>query len=112
MGALSVECSPFGCLFPYQFIGMFGPGQVAHLGASVSALQGLARQRVPEAEAAVGGASTRCQQPVLVGGPRDGLDRRKVVTVLLHWEQTGAVPHQQLEGTREQRGRQLLEVLL
>lgn len=35
---------------------MLGPGQVADLRAGVCALQGLARQSVPEADAAVGGA--------------------------------------------------------
>ena len=46
------------CVCPHQFVSMFGPGQVAHLRAGVGALQRLTRQRVPEAQAAVGGAAT------------------------------------------------------
>lgn len=78
---------------------MFGPGQVADLRARVGALQRLTRQRVPEAEAPVGGAAPRRQQPVLVRRPGDRLHRRQVVAVLLHWEEAGAVPHQQLRGS-------------
>lgn len=85
---------------PHQFIGVFGPGQVADLRARVGALQRLTRQRVPEAKAAVGGAAPRRQQPVLVRRPGDRLHRRQVVAVLLHWEEAGAVPHQQLWGSR------------
>lgn len=42
---------------PHQFVGMFGPGQVADLGAGICALQGLTSQGVPEAQAAIGGAA-------------------------------------------------------
>ena len=45
------------CLLPHQFIGVFGPCQVADLGASVCALQRLTRQSVPEAQATVGSAA-------------------------------------------------------
>lgn len=37
---------------------------------------------------------------MLVRGPGDGLHRRQVVAVLLHREEAGAVPHQQLWGSR------------
>lgn len=86
----------------YQFVGVLGPGQVADLGAGVGALQRLARQRVPEADAAVGGAPARCQQPVLVGRPGDGLHRRQVLRVLLHREHTRVVPHQQLRRDKQE----------
>lgn len=56
----------------YQLISVLGPGQVADLRAGVCALQRLARQCVPEADAAVGRAASRGQQAVLVGGPGDG----------------------------------------
>lgn len=81
---------------PHQLVGVFGPRQVADLGACVRALERLTRQRVPEAQAAVGGAAPGRQQPVLVWGPGDGLHGRQVVAVLLHGEEAGAVPHQQL----------------
>lgn len=57
---------------PHQLISVLGPGQVADLRPSVCALQGLACQCVPEADAAVGGAPAGGQQPVLVRGPGDG----------------------------------------
>lgn len=84
------------CAPPHQLVGVFGPCQVADLGAGVGALQRLTRQSVPESQAAVGGAPAGRQQPVLVGGPGDGLHSRQVVAVLLHGEQAGAVPYQQL----------------
>lgn len=56
----------------HQLIGVLGPGQVADLRPSVRALQRMARQRVPEADAAVGRAASRGQQAVLVGRPGDG----------------------------------------
>lgn len=56
----------------YQLISVLGPGQVADLRPSVCALQRLARQCVPEADAAVSSAASRGQQAVLVGGPGDG----------------------------------------
>lgn len=56
----------------HQLISVLGPSQVADLGPGVGALQRLARQRVPEADAAVGGAPSGGQQAVLVGGPGDG----------------------------------------
>lgn len=34
---------------PHQLVGVFGPRQVADLGARVCALERLTRQRVPEA---------------------------------------------------------------
>lgn len=86
---------------PHQLVGVLGPGQVADLGARVCALERLTRQRVPEAQAAVGGPAPRRQQPVLVRRPGDGLDRRQVVAVLLHGQEAGAVPHQQLDEVSE-----------
>lgn len=78
----------------YQFVGVLGPGQVADLGACVGALQGLACQGVPEADAAVGSAPSRRQQAMLMGGPSDGLHRSQVLCVLLHRDNTGVVPYQ------------------
>ena len=72
---------------------MFGPGQVADLGAGVGALQRLAGQRVPEADAAVGRAAAAGQQAVLVRRPGDGLHRSQVLCVLLHRQHAGVVPH-------------------
>jgi len=98
---LSLNCA---CAYPHQFVGVFRPRQVADLGAGVGALQRLTRQSVPEAQAAVGGAAPRHEQPVLVGGPGDGLHCGQVVTVLLHREKAGAVPHQQLGRRRQGMG--------
>lgn len=56
----------------HQLISVLGPGQVADLRPSVCALERLARQCVPEADAAVSSATSRGQQAVLVGGPGDG----------------------------------------
>lgn len=85
----------------HQLVGVFGPGQVADLRASVRALQRLTRQGVPETQTAVGGAAAWRQQPMLMGGPGDGLHCCQVVTVLLHRDQAGAVPHQQLQRSTE-----------
>lgn len=71
----------------YQLIGMFGPGQVAHLRAGVHTLQRLGGQSVPKPDTAVGSAAPRGQQAVLVGGPGDGFDRSQVIHVCLHWAQ-------------------------
>lgn len=64
------------CVFSHQLVGVFGPGQVADLRARVGALQRLSCECVPEAQAAVGRASTGRQEAVLMGRPGDGLDRR------------------------------------
>lgn len=64
------------CVFSHQLIGVFGPCEVADLWAGISALQRLSCERVPEAEAAVSGASSGRQEAVLMGWPRDGLHRR------------------------------------
>lgn len=82
----------------YQFVGVLGPGQVADLGARVGALQGLACQGVPEADAAVSRAPSGRQQAMLMRGPGDGLHCCQVLRVLLHRENAGVVPHQQLWG--------------
>ena len=46
----------------HQLRGVFRPGQIAHLRPGVDRLHWLTRQRVPEADAAVGGAAARRQQ--------------------------------------------------
>ena len=79
----------------HQLVRVLRPGQVAHLRPRVHALQGLARQRVPEADAAVGRAPPAGQQPVLVGGPGDGLDRGQVLRVGLHGADGRHVPHEE-----------------
>lgn len=79
---------------------MLRPGQVAHLGAGVDALQGLPCQRVPEADAAVGGAAAGGEEAVLVWRPGDGFHCSQVLRVLLHGAQAGMVPHQELEERR------------
>lgn len=81
----------------HQFVGVLGPGQVAHLGARVDALQRLPCECVPEADAAVGCATAGRQQPVLVRGPGDGLHGCQVLRVLLNGAQARVVPDQQLE---------------
>lgn len=93
--------STWGIWTSHQLVGVFGPGQVADLRAGVRALQRLTRQGVPETQTAVGGAAAWRQQPMLVRGPGDGLHCCQVVTVLLHWDQAGAVPHQQLQRRTE-----------
>lgn len=80
----------------YQFIGVFGPGEVAHLWPRVHALQWLAGERIPESYTPVGCASPASQQPVLVGRPGDGLHGRQVVRVGLHGRYIVHVPHKQL----------------
>lgn len=75
---------------------MLGPGQVADLRASVNALQRLPSQCVPEADAAVGSATTRGQQPVLVWRPGNGLHCCKVLCVLLDRAQAGMIPDKEL----------------
>lgn len=72
----TVCISVYTCALSYQFVGVFGPGQVADLGAGVDALEWLSRECVPEADAAVSRSSSGRQQAVLVRRPRDGLDRR------------------------------------
>lgn len=91
-GQLSSSCSGR----THQLVGVFGPGQVAHLGPSVDALQGLPRERVPEADAAVGCAPTRGQKPMLVWGPGNGFDCCQVLCVLLHGTQAGVIPDKEL----------------
>lgn len=81
----------------HQFIGVLRPGQVADLRAGVGALQRLAGQSVPEADAAVGGAASWGQQAVLMGRPGDGLHSSQVLRVLLHREDARVVPHKQLQ---------------
>lgn len=80
---------------------MLGPGQVADLRAGIGALQRLTRQGVPEADAAVSGAASRGQQAVLVRRPGDGLDGSQVLRVLLHRDDAGVVPHQELQVSRQ-----------
>lgn len=53
----------------YQFRGMFGPCQIAHLWTSVDALHGLPCERVPEAYAPVSCPTPTCQQPMVVRWP-------------------------------------------
>lgn len=89
----------------YQFVGVFGPGQVAHLRAGVDALERLSRERVPEADAAVGCSAPGRQQAVLVRRPRDGLHCRQVIRVLLNRRHAGVIPHQQLSYRNTQRGK-------
>ena len=55
----------------HQFGRVFGPGQVAHLRARVDVLHRLARQRVPEADAAVGRTAAAGQHAVVVRRPGD-----------------------------------------
>lgn len=81
----------------YQFVGVFGPGQVAHLRARVDALERLRRERVPEADAAVGRSSSGRQQAVLVRRPRDGLHGCQMLCVLLNRRHARVIPHQQLK---------------
>lgn len=80
---------------------MLGPGQVADLRAGIGALQRLTSQGVPEADAAVSGAASRGQQAVLVRRPGDGLDGSQVLCVLLHRDDAGVVPHQELQVSRQ-----------
>jgi hypothetical protein len=52
-----------------DLVDVFGPRQVADLAARVDAAEGRAGGRVPEADAAVGGAAAAGQEAVLVRGP-------------------------------------------
>ncbi|RNA28621.1 hypothetical protein BpHYR1_008630 [Brachionus plicatilis] len=81
-----------------QLVGVFRPGQIAHLGARVHRLQILTGQRVPEPDTAVGSAAARGQQAVLMGRPGNGLHRRYVIIVGLYGRIAAVyIPHQQLQ---------------
>lgn len=62
----------------HEFVQVLGEEQVAHLAASLEGSRVLQGQCVPKANAAVGGASSRSQQAVLVGRPRNSLHCRRV----------------------------------
>lgn len=85
----------------HQLVGVLRPGQVAHLGAGVDALQGLPCQGVPEADAAVSGAAAGGEEAVLVWRPGDGFHCSQVLRVLLHGAQAGVVPDKELEERRD-----------
>lgn len=63
---------------------VLAPREIADLRARVDALHGLARERVPEADATVGCATAGGQESVMMGRPRDGLHRGQVLCVRLH----------------------------
>lgn len=69
------------------------PGQIAHLRASVHALHGLTRQRIPEAYATIRCAAPAGQQPVMMWRPGDCLHRRHVFRIRLHRIGCMLIPH-------------------
>lgn len=75
---------------------MFGPSQVADLGAGVHTLQRLWGQGVPKPDAAVSSTAPGGQQAMLVWGPGNGFHCSQVIHVRLQWTQRGVVPDQQL----------------
>lgn len=72
---------------------MLRPGQIAHLRASVHALHGLTRQRIPEAYATIRCAAPAGQQPVMMWRPGDCLHRRHVFRIRLHRIGCMLIPH-------------------
>merc|ERR1719410_3099835 len=71
----------------------------SHLTARVYTLHGLAGEGVPESNIPIRSAAAAGQQPVVVGGPGDGLHRGHVVAVGLHGRGLSAArpgPYKQL----------------
>jgi len=60
---------------------VLAPCEVAHLAARIDVLHWLPGEGVPESDAAVGGAPSARQQPVVMRGPRDGW---KIKTILVN----------------------------
>lgn len=79
----------------HQLRRVLRPRQIAHLRSGVDALHRLAGQRVPEADAAVGGAAAAGQQTVMVRRPGDRLDGGHVLGVRLNGTERVLVPHVQ-----------------
>lgn len=72
---------------------MLRPGQIAHLRASVHALHGLTRQRIPEAYTTIRCPAPAGQQPVMVWRPGDRLYRRHMFRIRLHRISCMLIPH-------------------
>ena len=67
-----------------QLVAILRECQIAYLTPGVDGIYPVSRETVPETDAPVGGAPAARQQSVLVGTPRDGLDRRRVIREHVH----------------------------
>ena len=75
----------------HELVHVLGVRKVAYLAACVDPVEGLAGQRIPEADTTVGRASTAAHHSMLVRRPCDGLDR-SLVLVELDQRLTGRLP--------------------
>ena len=85
----------------HELVGVFRPGQVAHLRPGVDALQRLPGERVPEAYAAVGCPTAGGEQSVLVRRPGDSFYCCKMLCVLLDRTQAAVIPDKELAERRD-----------
>ena len=69
----------------HQLVDVFRPAEITYLAAGVDAIQRGGSLRIPEAYAPIGGPTAGGEEPVLMRGPRDGLDGRRVLAETKQW---------------------------